>query len=318
MDYLKEARFHKNESEEEAKEKMKIDYLSDARKWLRDVAAAPTDVGVVYTIASAASALIALTERIDTTAQDIASRVELASEITGKEFPDKLASIVLTNTNLLKVLNERIDKIETSTNRRLVSLSELFDGRLKKLEFGKDGEAVEQIDALLWERFKLAEHGHIMNRDRLDEIEKAMASVVVLRVGDCAVHDRRIDGLKEAIDEMDSRVFDLEAPALPRVGVWQRCGKCEGKGEFKINDSDPVLGCDVCGGSGMVEVYVNGRVQVSTESERHTSEAEWADRLQMAAFSVATLERKLDGVLQIINDVGLSGDEIRDAVDDLD
>lgn len=147
------------------------DYLEEAKSYVKfEGEDGDTWSEQVNAIRPIALTLIALVERLDATAQDVMSRVELASEITGLEFPDKLASIVLTNTNLLKVLNERIDKIETSTNRRLVSLSELLDGRLKKLEFGKvavskDGEVVGvyggppvEAQPALWEKLEQAKN----------------------------------------------------------------------------------------------------------------------------------------------------------------
>lgn len=295
----------------------KMDYLEQAKQWESKAIDADTFEGEQSRATLAiAFALVAIAEHLDITAQDIASRVELASEVTGLEFPDKLASIVLTNTDLLKVLNEQITDIGRS-NMMLVEV---------------DNELYKRIDN---------------QNERLDELERkqemdglAAAKVVGALAGlsvKTEKQSKHLDEIDSVIRRLTNRVSDLEMPAPPRVGVWQRCGKCGGDGQGEGVEDDTFLKrCDVCDGSGMVEVYVDeGRdlkearfiaanlerelKKPHADIERHQRQIALRDKqIDEAQFAAATLERKVENILQVINDTNLSGDEIRDAVEDLD
>lgn len=126
-----------------------MDYLEEATRLLRVASeggseedTGPSAEQIVATRA-VASALIALVERLDATAQDVAARVELASEISGLKFPDKLAKIVLVNTELLKVLNEQLVEIDREIETVKRQQTALLDasGRIDEIEKTLSGVA---------------------------------------------------------------------------------------------------------------------------------------------------------------------------------
>lgn len=82
-------------------------------------------------------------ERDESQVEKRVSGLELASEIAGLEFPDKLAKIVLTNTNLLKVLNERLVEIDREIETVKRQQTALLDvsGRIDEIEKTLSGVA---------------------------------------------------------------------------------------------------------------------------------------------------------------------------------
>lgn len=237
------------------------DYLEEAKSYLgfegKDKDTWSEQVNAIRPIAFA---LVAIAERLDATAQDIASRVELASETVLNKRLDRLVEIERDIETVKRQQTANLDAVAALEDRWVRWAGDArIDERLENLErgkvtIGKGGEVVEMVDAA--------------TAGRLDEMDSV-------------------------IKRLANRLSDLEAPDAPRVGEWQRCGECEGKGIDPDPDEEGAR-CGVCGGRGMVEVY---RGEGGGEGDIVWPEAEaqpalW-EKLEQAKDDIMRFERRL-------------------------
>lgn len=295
---------------------MDMNYLEKAKEWGNKVFGTDTYEGeqsrATVTIALA---LIAIAEHLVAFGTGAAMRREIDKLAIGfDEIESKLAGVVVQHVNDFAGIDREIETVKrqqtasldaTAANAMMrqeidklsarVSLE--HNERLENLErgkvtIGKGGEVVEMVDGA--------------TAVRLDEIERRLKKI----------ESEDVELGRYVKNVLEGRFANIERKlpdASPRVGVWQQCAECEGKGLDPDPDAEGAR-CGVCDGSGTVEAYV--------KKSGRTSEAEWADKLQEAHFSVASLERKLeesrrtiDEILQVVNDSDLSHEEMIKEVD---
>lgn len=243
--------------------------------------------GKVAIGADAPARLASVERRIDSL---ISWRNEISDRVDGlNEIESKLAGVVVQHVNDFAGIDREIETVKRQQTANLDAVAALgANADLRRLDAG-----VASLG--LWRETA---------REQLDEIARRLKKV----------ESEDVELGRYVKNVLEGRFANIERklPDAPRVGVWQRCTECEGKGLDPDPDKEGAR-CGVCGGRGMVEVFVaSGR----------TSEAEWADKLQEAHFSVASLGRKLeesrrtiDEILQVVNDSDLSREEMIKEVD---
>ncbi len=158
-------------------------------------------------------------------------------------------------------------------------------------------------------------HGRVkVVEEQITEVANKQAKRLDEHASDFANIDRKIDAIKVAemvnesyagrIGQIEIRLEKLEgedveeAPdAPPRVDEWRQCSDCHGSGR------DGSYRCDICGGSGMVEVYVRGKGVGEPEvDEKDIGDIVWPEseaqpalweKLENANADVGRLKRQL-------------------------
>ncbi len=279
-------------------------YLEEAKRLLRvaDVGESEDDTGPsaeqVIATRAVASALVALAERVGD-ATRLERRIGTLESIEARRLVldsrvDNLERSCIAFVEVDNDLYKRVDDQDKQLTAIEIALSNLgIDFSLIKELRREIKNADERIDSLISWRNEIS--------DRVDNLSKGKVAIgkegEVVEMVDVGTQGK-LDEMDSVIRRLTNRVSDLEAPAAPRVGVWQKCGECEGRGG-EIEGAR----CRVCDGSGMVEVYVRGKGVGEPEvDEKDIGDIVWPEseaqpalweKLENANADVGRLKRQL-------------------------
>lgn len=216
-----------------------MDYLKEAARLLRVASSGgseddtgPSAEQIVATRA-VASALVAITEHLAAFGTGVAMRREIDKLAIGfDEIESKLAGIVVQHVNDFAGIDREIETVKRQQTASLDAAAALED------RFGDAFEISAQVALAAAETAKL-------QNERLNEIERRLKKV----------ESEDVELGRYVKNVLEGRFANIERklPDAPRVGAWQTCGACDGKGIDP--DSDEEERCPVCEGRGMVEVY---------------------------------------------------------------
>lgn len=298
------------------------DYLEKAKSYLefegKDKDTWSEQVNAIRPIALA---LVAIAERLDATAQDVASRVELASETVLNKRLDWLVEIERDIETVKRQQTANLDAVATLEDK-WVKWAEAarIDERLENLERGKVAisEVAEMVDGATAGRLDEIEHMRELDGLAAARTAGRLAglSVKVNKLKEQNISEEGDSSLRDRLAELMAESKDLPGDFYCSLTVGER-GDEMAHQEITLGDlRKMVLAMNIKSGESEAQPALWEKLeQAKDEIMRFERRLAWRDdQINESQDYAKNLESKLNKILKIANDDEIDFSDMRIAI----